>query len=88
MGTIREAIEEISKNSLGKEALAETFDKLVVKVAQDASKTGDYDYAWAVAKNGKELHITIGKDWSKTARDGNRCRPAETELVKLIENML
>ncbi len=85
---VSKALAKIANNPIGKEAVQEEIEKVVVHVAQDDTKNSGFACAYKVEKNGKELHVTLGRDWPSQAKDSNSSCPGEDDLAKIIEAML
>ncbi len=86
--TVIEAFQKITKDAIGKEAIQSEVEKIVIHIAQDATQKDTFAVGWKVEKQGKDLHLTIARDWPTHAKEGNNGYPAEGALVKLIEAIL
>ncbi len=85
---VSKALAKVASNPIGKEVVQEEIEKVIVHVAQDDTKNAAFACAYKVEKTGKELHVTLGRDWPSQAKDSNSSSPGEGDLAKIIESML
>jgi hypothetical protein len=80
-------IKEATKDKLGKEAFAETFEKVVVRVTKDTSLKQNWGTVTAEKKD-KTLVFTIPSNWESVANSEFKKFPSTAPLKSAIEATL